>query len=138
MSNGDIQLSPHFWLSEFTDSQTAARKGIDNTPSVEIVSELKRTAMCMEFVRTLLNAPISVSSGYRSRALNRAVGGMYNSQHITGQAVDFTCRQFGSVRDVYNAIKSSGIHYDQLIIEFGQWVHISFSPSPRHQAFEMS
>lgn len=130
-----MNLSPHFTLEEMTVSQTAARKGLDNTPSPEVQARMRKTAQGLEGVRVVLGgAPIIISSGYRSPAVNAAVGGAKASQHLTGEAVDFTAPRFGSVIDVFNAIKSSGIKYDQLIQEFGSWVHISFSAKPRGQA----
>lgn len=130
-----MNLSPHFTLAEMTVSQTAARRGIDNTPPPEVVARLRKTAQGMEGVRVVLGgAPILISSGYRSPAVNSAVGGAKSSQHMTGEAVDFTAPRFGSVVDVFDAIRRSGIKYDQLIQEFGSWVHISFSDKPRGQA----
>lgn len=128
------QLSPHFTLAELTFSQTAARKGIDNTPPPEILAVLRHTAEGMEAVRAALGGKvISVSSGYRSPALNVAVGGAATSAHSTGHAVDFNCHGFGSPLEVCRALAASGIQYDQLIHEFGRWVHISFAPRLRGQ-----
>lgn len=130
-----MNLSTHFTLDELTLSQTAARQGIDNTPTGEALDNLRRTAQGMEAVRVVLGgAPIIVSSGYRSPALNAAVGGAKTSQHLTGQACDFTAPRFGSVQEVFDAIKRSGVAYDQCIVEFGRWIHISFSAAPRRQA----
>ena len=126
------KLSPHFTLEEFTVSQTAARKGLNNTPSEEIVGVLTNTANQMEAVRKLLGAPITINSGYRSPEVNKAVGGARNSQHMTGEAVDFIAPGFGSVSAIVERIKSSGLIFDQLIDE-GSWVHISFSDKPRKQ-----
>jgi hypothetical protein len=130
-----MNLSPHFTLEEMTVSQTAARNGLDNTPSEAVIAKMRKTAKGLEGVRVVLGgAPIIISSGYRSPAVNSAVGGSRNSQHLTGEAVDFTAPRFGSVVDVFNAIKRSGIKYDQLIQEFCSWVHLSFSDTPRGQA----
>ena len=131
-----MNLSPHFTLAEMTVSQTAARKGLDNTPSEAVIAKLRKTAQGLEGVRVVLGgAPIIISSGYRSPAVNAAVpGSAKNSQHMTGEAADFTAPRFGSVFDVFGAIKSSGIKYDQLALEFNSWIHISFSETPRGQA----
>ena len=129
------QLSPHFTLDEFTFSQTAARKGINNDPPTDVLANLQRTANGMEAVRVVLGgAPINISSGYRSPALNAAVGGAKNSQHLTGQACDFTSPRFGTVQEVFDAIRRAGVIYDQIIIEYQRWVHISFSEHPKLQA----
>lgn len=130
-----IQLSPNFHLDEFTHSQTAQRRGIDNDPPPNVVANLKHTAQMMELVRAALKAPILVSSGYRSPELNVAVGGSATSQHTRGEAVDFTAPSFGTPREIVEAIRKTSIPYDQLILEFDRWVHISFTiRPPRRQA----
>lgn len=132
-----MNLTDHFTLEELTHSQTAARLGLDNEPSPAVVDALTRTAHGLEMVRVLLQAPILVSSGYRSEEVNRAVGSkVKDSQHILGEAADFTAPGFGDPTEIVRAIMRSTrpIPYDQLIVEFGRWVHISFSRSPRHQA----
>lgn len=129
-------LSPHFTLAELTVSETAARRGIDNTPPPDVLERLRRTAQGLEAVRVRLGgAPIVVTSGYRAPAVNAAVGGQPNSQHMRGEAVDFISPRFGSPTEVATALRDSGIEYDQLILEFGRWVHISFvERNPRHHA----
>jgi len=129
-----MQLSPHFTLAELTVSQSAARLGIDNNPPANVIKNLQRTALGLEGVRMLLGAPVLVSSGYRSPALNKAVGGSKNSQHMTGQAVDFICPGFGSPAQIVKTLVNSGMAYDQVIIEFDRWVHLSFADKPRRQA----
>jgi len=122
------QLTEHFTLEEFIYSQTAARMGIDNTPPPDVLHELKRTAQVMELVRHALHdKPITITSGYRSEAVNKAVGGVGKSQHQTGQACDFICPGFGSVEDVARALQPlmSELQIDQLIAEYGSWVHVS-------------
>jgi zinc D-Ala-D-Ala carboxypeptidase len=121
-----MKLSPHFTLDEFTVSQTAARRGIDNRPPLEVIENLKRVALGLEGIRILLGVPIIISSGYRSPALNKAVGGAKTSQHVTGEAVDFTAPGFGSPRHVVDRIVDAGIEFDQCIVEFDSWVHCSF------------
>ena len=126
-----MQLSPHFTLEEMTFSDTAARHGINNSAPPEVLANLKRTANGLERVRQLLNNnAIRISSGYRCKALNDAVKGQPNSQHITGQAVDFTS-PYGNPVQLVQLIKKSGLEYDQLICEFNSWVHISFTDDPR-------
>ena len=129
---GRIKLSDHFTLEELTFSQTARRKGIDNNPSIEVVAHLMRLAYCMEQVRALLGGPIRITSGYRSPALNAAVGGAKNSAHMSGYAADFVCPSFGSPLEIVKAIAASGISFDQCIQE-GAWVHASFDPGMRQE-----
>ena len=90
------RLTPHFTLEEFTFSQTATRKGIDNTPHEGILDNLCILANGMEHVRNLLNAPIHVSSGYRCPELNDLLGSKRTSQHTKGLACDFTSNVYGS------------------------------------------
>lgn len=126
-----VRLTEHFSLDEMVFSQTAARRGIDNTPSPAIIENLRATAAVMERVRSLLgDNPIRVSSGYRCPELNAAVGGSKNSAHMQGLAVDFTCAGYGTVYEVANAIASSNIEFDQLIYEFGTWVHLGLRVGP--------
>jgi zinc D-Ala-D-Ala carboxypeptidase len=129
------QLTKNFQLSELVVSEWATRAGIDNTPTNQIVQRLKFLAENLEKVRTLLgNKPISVLSGYRSPAVNKGVKGSKTSQHMLGYAADFICPKFGTPRNIVECIKSSDIQFDQLILEFDRWVHISFVPTnPRLQ-----
>jgi hypothetical protein len=126
-----MQLSTNFKLNEFTTSQTATRKGIDNTAPAPIIERLRMLANTLEQVRTLLgNHSIRISSGYRCIALNRAIGSGDTSAHIQGYAVDFTCPGFGTPKEVANKIAQSDIKFDQLIYE-GTWIHLSVDPRNR-------
>lgn len=130
-----MKISPHFTLEELVISQEAARHGVDNTPPADVVERLRKTCMGLEAVRVRLAcAPIIVSSGFRCLALNRRLGSKDTSQHVTGEAVDFVSPAFGAPAAVAQALRDSGIEYDQLILEFDRWVHISFSGRRRHEA----
>lgn len=128
-----MQLSPNFSLEEAVASQTASRKGIDNYPPDDILEKMIHTAKKMEQVRQILGSYIEVSSWYRSPALNKAVGGASKSAHMSGYAVDFNCRSFGSPFNVCRRLveRRDFLRYDQLIHEYGSWVHISFAPTER-------
>jgi len=130
-----MRLSDHFTLEELTASDTAERLGIDNTPPREVVDALQDTAARLEDVRALLNAPMHISSGYRSRKLNTKIGGSSSSAHMSGRAVDFVCRGFGDPLHIVREIKASQVAFDQLIQEGNNpgWVHISFDPQMRRQ-----
>ena len=121
-----MKLSNNFSLEEFTLSQTAERFNIHNVPSIAHMHSLVYTAEQLELVRTLLSSPILISSGYRCRLLNKLVGGSPSSQHTLGEAVDFTSPSYGTPKEIVKAIVASEIAYDQVILEFGKWVHISF------------
>lgn len=122
-----IRLSEHFTLDEMTFSQTAARHGIDNTPSRTIITNLTDLCTMLEDVRELVRCPLLISSGYRSDGLNFTVGGSTNSRHCLGRAADFTAPGFGAPLAVAKAIAESDIQFDTLIHEFGRWVHIDMA-----------
>lgn len=124
-----LKLSKYFSLEEFTTSETAARYGINNSPGPGMLGTLIRTAEKLDLVRELLNKPIIVNSAFRCLELNTKIGSKPSSQHTKGQAVDFICPGYGSPRKVIEAIKQSNIEFDQLILEFDSWVHISFVDS---------
>lgn len=126
-----MNLSNHFSLEEFTRSETAARRGLDNTPDAETIEHLKTLASGMEQVRELLGHPIHINSAFRSLKVNSAVGSKPTSAHVKGYAADFVCPEFGDVQQICHAIMDSTIEYDQLIHEFQSWVHISFDPQMR-------
>lgn len=123
-------LSPHFTLEELT---ATSHRDHDNTPDVAALSALGDTADRMEDVRDLLGGlPIHVNSGYRSPAVNKAVGGVANSAHMSGRAVDFICPSFGSPLAICRLLATASFPFDQ-VIEEGTWVHISFAPTFRRE-----
>ncbi|VTO14104.1 D-Ala-D-Ala carboxypeptidase family metallohydrolase [Brevundimonas vancanneytii] len=129
-----MRLSDHFSLAELTVSATAARRGISNVPPPLVIDTLILTADRMEKVRALLgDKPIIVLSGYRSPAVNAAVGGSKSSAHMTGHAVDFICPRFGPPAQVAAHLAKHLTGFDQLIEEFGEWVHVGFGPGRRGQ-----
>lgn len=128
-----MQLSPHFSLAELTKSNTAIRKGLDNTAPDYIVTRLGRTASKMELVRKICgDRAIIVFSGYRSDGVNKAVGGSPTSSHRDGDAVDFKVVGL-SIKATIKLIRDSDLSYDQLIDEFNAWVHIGFGPKQRQR-----
>jgi len=126
-----MNLSPHFTLDELTHTD---HREIDNSPTQDEISNLQQLANFLEEVKTVLGGkPIMISSGFRCKALNDAVGSKDTSQHRTGFAADF--RVPGMTPDeVVRAVIASGIGYDQIIREFDRWTHISVSDKPRKQA----
>lgn len=129
----NFQLTPHFKLSEFTKSSTATARKIDNTPSEQVISNL--TLLCeqvLEPLRVHFNCPIIISSGYRSPALNKAVGGVKNSQHMTGEAADIHLPNNETGRKWFLWMMDN-LKFDQLIMEKSTptstryWIHVSFS-----------
>jgi hypothetical protein len=133
-------LTPHFTLEELTATQ---HRALDNAPNSSEINNLRRLAEMLEEVKTLLDGkPIMINSGFRSKAVNDAVGSKDSSQHRVGCAADI--RVPGLTPDqVVKAIIGSSIAFDQIIREFatpegGGWTHISVpnNPSgiPRKQA----
>lgn len=127
-----MKLSEHFSLEELTFSQTAVRNGWDNLPNADALANLHRLAAMLEEIRAFIKKPINISSGYRSKRVNTAVGSKETSQHRTGQAADIKVSGM-SAEQLMRAIIQAGVGYDQLILEFanpdgtGGWVHISIS-----------
>ena len=123
-----MKLSPSFDLDEFTISQEATRRDIDNTPPEFMLTRL--SALCVNVLEPLRRAlgPVVVTSGYRSPELNRAIGGSAVSQHMEGRAADIHVPG-KSLDEVFNWILDN-VNYDQVIREFppGGWVHVSYDP----------
>jgi hypothetical protein len=122
----------HFTIEELYASDTAKRLGIDNKPSVQrMVNLVYLAAFILEPLRVAMQRPIHISSGYRCEKLNKAVGGVYNSQHLKGQAADIDIQgdmAFG--RKIFEYIRDH-LPFDQLIWEHNPktgsyWVHVSF------------
>jgi zinc D-Ala-D-Ala carboxypeptidase len=127
-----MNLSEHFPLAEMTFSQTAVRKGIGNNPPPQAVVALEK--LCenvLEPVRAHFGKPVRISSGYRSQALNKAVGGSGTSQHCFGEAADIVVPGVDNLR-LAKWIEAN-TPFDQVIME-GGWVHVSFGPRNRRQA----
>ena len=136
-----MSLTKNFSLLELTKSQTAERKGIDNTPSTEHQENLKK--LCenvLQPIRDHFSCVVSVSSVYRSPVLCAAIGSKSTSQHARGEAADFEI--FG----VSNKELADWIHYntnyDQLILEYWNesdpnsgWVHCSYSESNNRRQY---
>ena len=126
-----MRLTPNFSLEQLVHSDTAERERIDNTPAPDIVNNLLLLAQGLEQVRALTGFALDISSGYRCPRLNARIGGANTSQHTRGQAADFTCAEFGPPLVIIKAIRDSDIEFDQCILEYARWVHISFSAAPR-------
>ena len=123
-----MKLSKNFTLSEITKSNTAKRLGIKNAPNQEHLNNMQ--ILIRDLIQPMRDAlgPIRVSSGYRSPALNRAIGGSNKSQHCKGQAVDIQFFKKGEMcnKEIYDWVLKEGIEFDQMINEFDYaWIHIS-------------
>jgi hypothetical protein len=115
-------LTPHFTLAELTVTN---HRTLDNTPDPAALANLQRLAEFMEKVKELLwFKPIMITSAYRSKAVNDAVGSKDTSQHRTGCAADFRVPGM-TPREVVDACVKGGLPFDQIILEFDAWTHIS-------------
>ena len=125
-----MKLTPHFTLAELTASTTAQRLRLDNTPPPELMPRLVRTAEMLERIRSTLGVPVIVTSGYRNRAVNAAVGGVTSSDHAQGHAADIVAPRFGSPTQIARTLAPlvAVLGIGQLILEGvkgKQWVHVS-------------
>lgn len=123
----------HFSIQELTRSDTAIRKGIDNTAPKEAQENLTRLVdKVLDPLREAWGGPITVTSGYRSAALNKAVGGSATSDHLKGCAADITVGSRERNKELFILIQKLGLPFDQLIHEKGSvkdgpdWVHVSY------------
>jgi zinc D-Ala-D-Ala carboxypeptidase len=127
-----MQLSKNLSLAEVMRSETAKRKGISNMPTPEHIENFKLLAeKIFQPIREHFGKPIHISSGYRSAALNKAIGGASSSQHCSGEAIDIDMDGTDVTNaQIFNYIKDN-LEFDQLIWEFGtdsnpDWVHVSY------------
>ena len=126
-----VQLTKHFTLEELCASATAKARGIQNKPNAQqIISLVYLAAYVLEPLREAMHEPIPISSGFRCEQLNRAVGGVSNSQHMRGQAADLCIDgDMKKGRKWFDYIKTH-LPFDQLIWEHSSngtyWVHVSF------------
>ncbi|MFN7883717.1 MAG: D-Ala-D-Ala carboxypeptidase family metallohydrolase [bacterium] len=134
-----MRLSPHFSLAEFTASQTSDRLGLDNDLPAELLANARATCEMLERIRSYLTGkvgalhgtPIFITSGYRSPAVNRAVGSGPTSDHLKALAVDWHCPMVGRPTEVCKLLEPvvDQLGIGQLINEFpstsGGWIHVS-------------
>ena len=134
-----MQLSKHLSLAEVTRSESAKRNGISNEPTAEHLNNFKLLAeKVFEPIREHFKAPIHISSGYRSLALNKKIGGASSSQHCSGEAIDIDMDGTSITnKQVFDFIKQH-LEFDQLIWEFGtasnpDWVHVSYESTGKQR-----
>jgi len=121
-----MKLTENFHLEEFTVSPVAERHGYRNDPNANQIENLGLLCVnVLQPLREIINSPIFINSGFRSFDVNAAVGGKFNSQHLEGKAADFIVLSRNLV-DVFNIILQK-LSFDQLIYEFGKWIHVSWN-----------
>lgn len=124
-----MQFTANFSLAELTVTD----QNMPNVPNEAEVASLRSLAeMILQPLRDALGKPVRVNSAFRSEAVNRAVGGTATSQHRLGQAADIHVPGMTSV-EVAKKIVALGLPFDQVIEEFGSWVHVSYGPRRRRQ-----
>jgi hypothetical protein len=134
-----MQLSKHLALAEVTRSESAKRLGISNMPTEQHIKNFKLLAeKVFEPIREHFGKPILISSGYRSQALNSAIGGSLSSQHCQGEALDLDMDGTDITnKQIFDYIKDH-LEFDQLIWEFGSkdnpdWVHVSYESTGKQR-----
>lgn len=137
-----MKLTEHFSLSEFEFSSTARARGINNHCPESLIPNLKNLCeQVLEPLREHVQEPVIISSGYRCPQLNRLVGGVSNSQHITGEACDIHLCDQKKLREWF-AWLMDNVNADQIILERASktsshyWIHVSCKANPsenRHQ-----
>jgi uncharacterized protein YcbK (DUF882 family) len=131
----------NFTMSELLKSDIAEKYNISNIPDKQSLDNMLTLIIeCLQPIRNFIDKPMNISSGYRSPRLNGhpLINGAQNSQHVTGQAVDFTIKGM-TPKQIIEMIKRSGVEYDQLINEHNIWVHISYNKGKnRKQVLEIS
>lgn len=136
------RISKNFKLSEFIESETAKKKNIDNTPSDEIIENIKLlVTSLLQPLRDRISYPFHVNSGYRCKALNKAVGGSDTSAHLQGLAADIDLGSKQLNRILWEEIERGHFDFDQCINEFGfSWIHIGIkkdNKGNRHSMFKL-
>jgi len=125
-----MNLSPNFTLEELTRSEAAARNGWDNTPNEAEIENLKRLAALLQDVKAAVGGkPVIINSGFRSKQVNDAVGSNDRSQHRLGCAADLRVPGM-TPRQVVEACIEAQVPFDQIILEFDSWTHISVPNTP--------
>ena len=125
-----MNLSPNFTLEELTRSETAARNEWDNTPNEAEIENLKRLAALLQQVKTAVGGkPVMINSGFRSKKVNDAVGSKDSSQHRLGCAADIRVPGM-TPKQVVDACITAQVPFDQIILEFDSWTHISVTNTP--------
>ncbi len=132
--NPQDKLSENFTYEELTRSETADRNGWDNTPNEAEIENLRRLAALLQEVKKAVGGkPVMINSAFRSKKVNDAVGSKDTSQHRLGCAADIRVPGM-KPREVVEACISAKVPFDQIILEFDSWTHISVPNTPQMQA----
>lgn len=141
--NLKLSFHPEFCQDTLCHSDTAKRCGLDNSCPPDLLANLSRLSGLLGEVQQSLDIPagaLKINSGFRAQALNAQVGGVPNSQHCLGLAADVVCPALGTPYELAAAIAQLPCEFDQLILEFGKWVHVSAAPmgqTPRRECLSI-
>lgn len=132
-----MNLTTHFTLEELCYSRTAQKMSIPNTPDITQIQNLKYLAEnILEPLRVYAKQPIHINSGFRTPALNNAIGGARNSQHMKGEAADIRIPDITKGKQLFNYIRDN-LNYDQLIWEHNKynnyWIHVSIKRNEQNR-----
>lgn len=127
------RLGKYFMAEEFCQSEWARRHKVVINPTEQVLHNLADLVLnILDPLREEVG-PIHILSGYRPPKVNYGVGGAKTSQHVYGQAADIRCNRI-SAAELFDTILRMRLPFDQVIEEFGQWVHVSYGPRDRGQA----
>ena len=120
-----MKLTKNFLLEEFVESETALKIGIENKPAEEDVYRIQILCVnLMQPFRDRIDRPIIITSGFRSKKLNKLIGGSRDSQHLMGEAADFQIPGM-ELKEAFSILQREFI-YDQAILEMDRWIHASY------------
>lgn len=121
-------MAIYFSIKEMTSSQTAELYHIDNTPTKEVVENLKKVMYILDIVRVYIGKPILVNSGYRCKKLNEIVGGVQNSMHTKGLAADFRTREKEDINIMFEFLKRNQKKLKIIeLLNYKTFIHIGVS-----------
>lgn len=123
-------MAIYFTIKEMTKSQTAKLQGIDNTPTEEVVENLKKVMYILDMVRVHMGKPIFVNSGYRCKKLNEMVGGVQKSMHTRGLAADFRTEKKEDISIMFEFLKKNQKDFKIIeLIKYTNFIHMAVSQS---------
>lgn len=121
-------MAIYFNIKEMTSSQTADLHHIDNTPTKEVVENLKKVMYILDIVRTYIEKPIFINSGYRCKKLNEIVGGVQSSMHTKGLAADFRTKEKEDINIMFEYLKKNQKQLKiKELINYKTFIHIGVS-----------
>ena len=126
--NQSTKMAIYFTVKEMTESQTAKLQNIDNTPTKEVIENLKKVMYILDIVRAHMGKPILINSGYRCKRLNEMVGGVQKSMHTKGLAADFRTREKKDINTMFEFLKENQKKFKIIeLIKYTTFIHMGVS-----------